>query len=218
MSYLPTDTYRFRRIDAPVKTGVFSNFLRFALAAFLLAGGSAASAQGNYTLSNNGPLKIPSNEYAPVTVTVTPGSLGFSGSVVLACTNMPVDSSCKFPGLNQILGVNNAATSITFLINTSLVDDYESKAVPQHSTAGRIAICSLFAPALGLLFFARRKGARQLGAARLMLFVLALVPLSALAGCAAVHPAGTPPGAYSVIITGSAGSQVQSTTIALTVT
>jgi hypothetical protein len=169
-------------------------------------------------LSNNGPLKIPSNQYAPVTVTVTPGNLGFAGSVVLSCTNMPVDSSCKFPNLNQILGVNNAATSITFLINTSLVDDYESKAVPQHSAAGRIAICSLFAPALGLLFFARRKGARQLGAARLMMFVLALIPLSGLAGCAAVHPAATPPGTYSVIITGSAGSQVQATTIALTVT
>jgi hypothetical protein len=207
MSYLPIHAYRPRR----------ATLSRIAGALLVALSALTASAQlPSFTLSNNGPIKIASNHYGPVTVTVTPVG-GFSGTVLLTCNNMPVHASCKFPNLDQVVPVSGGPASLTFTINTTEVDQYNAKLAPVKLGKRQIALATLFAPALCLLFFARRKSARS-GLTRLMLFVLALLPLSALAGCAAVYPPSTPPGSYSVIINGNAGPQNIPTVITLVVT
>jgi hypothetical protein len=184
-----------------------------------VAGVTAAQAQ--FSLSVTSPLSIPTQQYAPATVTITPQADGWTGTVVLTCGTMPAYASCIFPNAIQTFAVTaNTPATATVYVNTSEIYKYQSKLQPSR-IEGRIkgrmegvALCSLFAPAMFLLF----TGKRRKKAAGMMLFALVLLPLGLLTGCTGMRPPSTPPGTYSVVMTGYSGYYTTTTTMTLVVT
>jgi len=171
-------------------------------------GGYGASAQ-MFTVSNNGPLSVVSGHSGTFNATVTPTG-SFSGTVLISCVNLPVNSECFFPNGNNGLAVNNAAASMTVTLDTATVYNYEVKATPPlRRGLEQVALCSLFAPAVCVLFLGRRR-MRITPAIRMMVCALVLLPLAGLVGCAATKPPVTPAGNYQVTV--SATSNVTGVT------
>jgi len=189
------------------------------LAVLAVSGLGAVAQLPGLTMTNSGPLTLPSGAFGSVTVTLTPVA-GFSGSVLVAC-NIPSNAQytyCQYPNLNQKVAVNGAATTVNITVETSQVNDYETKFVPQRHGLGSIAAASLLAPA-GLLFFAfRRKSLKSMGAMRAVLGVVVLASIAGLSGCGSTKPLTTPPGTYTISITAAAsGIPTASTPLTLIV-
>jgi hypothetical protein len=217
MSFLLHDGLRLRPF---MKTTISrsAKLLCLGFAFLCVFGSKSASAQlPGFTLSNSGPLTLASQQFASMTLTVTPTG-GFSNTVDLNCSNLPVYASCKFPDASASVNVPGQAVSETIIINTSQIDDYQTKAQPVGHTMSQVALCTLFAPAAALLFFARKRRFKGAMLARLLLCAVVLYPLSGLAGCAAVKPLATPPGTYTFLINGTYATISSSTVVTLTVT
>jgi hypothetical protein len=219
MSYMPIDIFRQRRVRPSTGTQIsartFGLVLMF-LFAFCSLGASAQNP--TFTLTTNGPISVQAGHYGPFTVTATPTNGNVTGTMSLTCENLPLYSSCEFPGANSGVTMNNAPASDTISFNTSQVYNYETKSTPLHSTLGRVALCSLFAPAIGLLLLGRRRGVVGAGVLRVMLCLMVLCPLAGLAGCGNTKPLSTPTGSYTITIVGAFAATTESTTMVVNVT
>ncbi len=180
----------------------------------VLFGLSATAARAQFTLSVNSPLTIQTAHYAPASVTITPQSDGWSGTVVLLCSTTAPYVSCIFPNAQQSFAITaNTPLTTNVYVNTSEVYKYEGKL--KQTRMENIALCSLFAPAMCWLFLG---GRRRKKAAGLMLFALALLPLAGLTGCTSMIPPSTPPGSYPVTFTAYSGYYGQTVAMTLVVT
>jgi hypothetical protein len=179
---------------------------------------SMTAAHAQFNMSVNSPLTIPTEQYAPATVTLTSGTDNWSGTVVVTCGSLPAYASCIFPNAIQSFAVSaSTPTTATIYINTSEIYKYQSKAQPS-SIQGRmegVALCSLFTPALCFLFMS---GKRRKRAAGLMLFTLAMLPLAGLTGCTSIRPPSTPPGTYNIAISAYSNNFATTSVLQLVVT
>jgi hypothetical protein len=216
MSYLPINFFRQRRVHPSKGARTFGLVLMF-LFAFCSLGASAQNFPV-YTMTTNGPISVETGHYAPFTITVTPTGGNVTGTLSLTCSNLPAYASCEFPGANSGLAISNAPATESLSFNTSQVYNYETKSTPQHSALGRVALCSLFAPAIGLLLLGRRRGVVGAGVLRVMLCLLVLCPLAGLAGCGNTKPLSTPTGAYTITIYGAFAATTESTTMVVNIT
>jgi hypothetical protein len=127
------------------------------------------------------------------TLTVTPGSGGFTQGIALSCTGAPANTLCNLSTATTT--PNSAATAVTVTIT--------STARPSV-VAGKTGVAMLmFGMAGCLLLFRRRKLLSGL------LAVLVMAGLGVSAGCNTGIPipvigAGTPAGTYTLTITGTA--------------
>lgn len=150
---------------------------------------------------------------ASYTVTVTP-SANFNLPVVLSCTQLPANTTCSFSS-STIAGGNG---NTTMVVQTT---------APHPAATTSALFTKLRAAALaGLLFFfaPRRWGSSVRKRRPILLIILAVfIAATVLTGCGTPGPltGGTPVGAQSVTVTGSAtiGSQTltHATTVALNV-
>lgn len=218
MSYMPNSVARvgLRKIQN-AKVQSFKVFGILLLAVLAASGLRGAAQLPGLTMTNSGPLTLASGAYGSVTVTLTPVA-GYSATVVVTCTNLPVNSQCIYPNLNQQINVPGAAATMNITVNTSLVYKYETKSVPQHRGIGSIAAAALLAPAGLLLFAFRRKSLKGLGAMRSVLGLVVLASIAGLSGCGSTKPATTPAGTYPIVITAGYNSiPIASTTLTLVV-
>ncbi len=171
-------------------------------------------------------LSIPSGGYEVLSLTVTPFG-GFTDPVKFGCNSVPDHTQCVF-SQQTTQPLSDGTQSVQFTINTSDVLGYGQKVgelrlppIGQKSAALLLAtvlwplgiLCGL----LGGLF---RRSYRRLGR---LLMLLAVVGIGlSLEACSGKLPGETPPGSYTIVLTGTdAGTQTtltHSITINLTVT
>ena len=158
---------------------------------------------------------------AGTTLTLTPTG-GFTGSVALTCTGLPVGASCVFA--SPSVALDGSAVSDKLSVDTALP---VAQAAASPFGIGRSpglpigTLLALIAPG-----FARRRRRRPLGRPdrRLGGPLLVMLCSSLLVGCgggggasAPTPSGGTPAGTYAIVVTATSGSVTQSATYTLTV-
>jgi hypothetical protein len=140
---------------------------------------------------------------------------GFSGTVQLSCSNAPLDAACSLPqGSFQL----TSGVSSNFAVKVSTT---ATQSATTSSTAYPIFAALIF----GGFFTLKRKGLRA------YIVLGAFVGLLYVAGCGGgtsgssgtggggtgPTQATTPPGTYSLTLTGTSGNSTQSVTLSLVV-
>jgi hypothetical protein len=157
------------------------------------------------------------------TITVTPGSGGFLGTVSLTCSISPTATSdqatCSLSPSSVNLSGTSAQTSTLTIGTTAATAGLVYPKLGNRKGwlgAGSGAVFAL------LVFFgipARRRSWRTM-----LSILVAMIALGALASCGGVGSsgggdgnAGTSPGTYTVTVTGTSGATIASGTVTLTV-
>jgi uncharacterized protein (TIGR03118 family) len=151
---------------------------------------------------------------------------GFSGAVTLACSGLPVAATCSFSP-NQITATATTGATSTVTIQTAKA----SASLPPHHRVGRLAAgitWALLFPFASVFAFRKRVAGNSMPAIRLLGFAaIFFATAGMLVGCsnytapatpvmAAPTPV-TPAGQSTVVITATAGTVTQTTSLALTV-
>ena len=151
---------------------------------------------------------------ATYTVTVSSVNAPFTGAVTLACTGLPTVASCSFAPASVTPGSTSAPSTLT--ISTAA-----RSLLPPNPTAWPrppwpvlpLALLALAGAALAAWAVRRRRLALTVPLA--LLFLLLLLKLSGCGGGGGRSV--TPPGTYSITVTGTSGAAQHSTTVSLTV-
>jgi len=137
----------------------------------------------------------------------------FTGTVSLACSGIPINSTCSFSPA-QISASGTAPGTATLTIQTA----GSSMALLQHTRDDAAGVATaLLLPFAAILVFYRRRSTALSG--MLSLFVLCGITLAAagaMMGCGNSKPT-TPAGTSQVTVTATSGSVSQTVMIALTV-
>ena len=177
------------------------------------------------SLSSNGGA-VTAGQSIQTTVTLTPDN-GFSGTVVLSCSNLPEGASYSFEPPNVTVNGNTATSTLT--ISTTAPGMMASiDRTPDLSLTG-----GLFLVTVGFSILKRRRTARGLRRSMLALLILSALTLHSCGGSGNSGgsggmngggnsggngiSAGTPTGSYNVIITATSGELTHNFTYTLTV-
>ncbi len=150
-----------------------------------------------------------------------PGTSGFTGTVNLTCSNLPAGVTCSFSNSSVSLGPGTAQT-VTLTLNASLSAAATSVAGMRHSPSplhSGAPVRMAFAGVLGLTLLGlgrKRRSFPSRWMAVLLLFA-GLLAASCMTACAGGSGARGTPVTQTVTVTGTSGSTVASTSIALTV-
>jgi hypothetical protein len=152
-----------------------------------------------------------------VTYTIPVTALdGFTGTVSLACTGgVPSNAQCS-------LGSATPTAPGILTISTASNSSVSPLAVARRIPGPPIAIVNWIFACCSIALFLFGCGARRRRQRTMMLTFAAAILIVAIAGCGGggggnTAPTGTPPGTYSITITGTSGSIVHSTSVSLTV-
>ncbi len=192
-----------------------------------------AAVAATFSLSNSGGVSITPGATSgnTSTITVTPGSTGFTGTVALTCAISPTASSdpatCALSPASVTLSGTTKQTSTLTVTTTAATAEL---VVPSFGK-GKGPLGTLFGAGsgavLGLLIFfgipARRRSWRSM-----LSILVAIVALGVLSSCGGGSSSsgiggttpsnpGTTAGTYTVTVTGNSGSIVQTTPVALSV-
>jgi sugar lactone lactonase YvrE len=151
-------------------------------------------------------LAVPQGSQAVESITVAPIN-GYSGTLTAACTNLPVNSICRFQPIPLVV-TSPASATLSVQVFVGINTNVASLSHPSFSrTSGTMLALLLFAPiAFGLR---RRKGkARGVLPTLLGLALLTIIPVC-LTGCGNKTPAQLP---------GSFTTPVGNTNVTLTLT
>jgi hypothetical protein len=176
-----------------------------------LTGTGTAVVVPTYTVASPTPAQtVQPGGAATYTINVTPVNGSFTSLVTLSASGLPTGATATFAPASVTPGSAGATSQLT--IQTAAAASAEpAKASPWP----------LAAPALGLigLFFVPGKRRRRwitLG----VLLITSLGAITALSGCGGGFGLGNvtpPPSSYTITVTGTSGSSVQTTTVQLTV-
>jgi len=162
---------------------------------------------------------VKSGVQADYTITLTPlNNVPFSSAITLTAAGVPANTSILFQPATVTPGTSPATSS--FLLRTSADDPFLARNTGIHAAP----LLAVGMPLAGILLFGfgfRRKSGLHGKSPLLLLFVFFCMGF-ALYGCATAGNSfrniGTPPGTYTITVTGTAGSVTHSTTVTLTVT
>lgn len=152
------------------------------------------------------------------TLSVTPSN-SFSQTVTLTCAGQPAASNCSISPASVALNGSTAQMATVAIMTTSRGEMFPGPRVrPPSMPTGvewlRILFFFLAAAVLGTLFAARQ---RRFWVAMATAGVLALLCVACGGGGGGGGSTGTPPGTYSIRLTGTSGSLAHGTTITLNV-
>jgi hypothetical protein len=206
----PSTTYYFQAVAqnaTGTTNGAINNFITTA-SPFAITGTAVSVAPGATTGNTS-------------TITVTPGTAGYTGTVSLSCAITPIAASdpatCSLPATVTLSGT--AAQTATLTVYTTAASSstlvYPGRpGVPWYAAGGATLAC--------LLLFGiparRRKWRTMLG----MVALLAAIS-SVVLGCGGgggggcCGNSGTTPGSYTITVTGTSGAGTETGTVALTV-
>lgn len=156
------------------------------------------------------PFNVASGLTASLTVTVTPNPAPFANAVALACSNLPALATCFFSQGSVTPGANPATSQL------QITTQRPGVAPPQFT--GRMWpapwLWTGFAGLLAVTWLAlRRTESRALRYA----FSVVLLAAALLFQTACAQNESTPPGTYSITVTGTSGATVRSTVLTLNV-
>ncbi len=173
---------------------------------------------GDFSMSvSPGSATISAGQSTNFTLSVTPSN-GFSQTVTLTCAGQPAASNCSVSPASVPLNGSTAQMANVAITTTGRGGMLpEPRVRPPSMPTGvewlRILLF-LTAAVLGTLFAARQ---RRFWVAMATAGVLALLCVACGGGGGGGGSTGTPPGAYSIRLTGTSGSLSHSTTITLNV-
>jgi hypothetical protein len=176
---------------------------------------------------------------APASITLVQGQSGvlampvnasgaFSGTVTLACTGMPAETSCTINPAAVTLVASQSTTVSIVVATTAPNNTYEARdRMPRSRTLGGVAGGVAFA-GLCLLLLPVRRSRRFRSLTMVLLAVLGLGAAGSLTGCIDGNNtttssgtylySGTPTGTYTFTVTGTSGTTTQMATFSVTVT
>jgi hypothetical protein len=179
-----------------------------------------AQTVGDFTVSvQESSLALTAGQNGTLRVTVTPVN-GLNQTVNISCSGLPVNSSCGGAPVT-LDGVHASSTTVSIMTksNAPAPGSPRRPATPIGWIFSPVGIAAL--AALGLLIgFSRRQRMRLVLACGVVFVAAALLSCSSSGNSGGGgNPTGTPPGTYSVTITGAAGADVHNApnTIMLTV-
>jgi len=162
----------------------------------------------NFTVSSSsGAQTIQPGGTATYTITVTPQNGAFSNAIALSATGLPTGATSTFSPPSLTPG--SSATTSTLTIQTGTT----TTAASRHGSVWPLATPAL---ALVSLLFLPGKRRRRWITLALLLFA-SLGAFSALTACGGGFSLKQQSQSYTVTITGTSGTDVQSTTVQLTV-
>ena len=194
-------------VSNPAPGGGNSNALSVAVTAADFTFGTPSPASQTVTAGARANYTIPISSVGPVGTAVT-----------LACSNLPVHSSCSISPnpVFPVGGGSNASVSILTMTRTSLPGAPTGRRKPTLSTGTWLAFSLIVL--LVFLWFMRKVSPTSRVAAGLILMVLVLtLALENCGGGGGGGGGGTPPGTSTVTITGTTGSLTHATTVSITV-
>lgn len=163
-------------------------------------------------------LSLQAGQSGNITVSVTPQSGGFHSAVTLSCAGLPAPGRCAFSPASVTPGAQSASSTLTVFTSSTSV-----KNKPASDTDGMLyAFWLAGAGIFGAVLRAPKSGSgkRRWLALAALLFACALSQV----GCGSTANTATPSqrattmsGAYTVVITGTAGSEQFSTTVSVVV-
>ncbi len=165
-----------------------------------------------------GAATVTAGNSATATLSVAPVN-GFSGTVTLACSGLPISATCSFSPSSLTVSSTAVATSTVTIQTTMATARVTSPQVRDGAGAG--IMTAMLLPFASLIFISRRRTKRSAAALRVLsALVISLAVGSFLVGCTGSGMTGitpTPAGQSTVVITATAGSVSQQTSITLTV-
>jgi hypothetical protein len=173
---------------------------------------------GTFTLSSSsGSQTISAGGTATYVIAVTPSGT-VSNPITFTATGLPPGATATFSPSSLSLGTSAASTTLT--IQTVA----QTAAANHHGKPGSEAPLMAFAAGLLMLplfrirAVRRRLGRLSNGLAVLLFLACSLSALAGLSGCGGKSGSGsTTPQVYTVTVTGTSGSLVQTTNVTLTV-
>jgi uncharacterized protein (TIGR03118 family) len=164
-----------------------------------------------------GAATVTAGNSATATISVAPVN-GFSGTVTLACTGLPISATCSFSPSSLTVSSTAVATSTVTIQTTKATAGLEQPRIRSNGGAG--ITTAMLLPFASLIFFSRRRVARSATLRALCALVVSLAVGSFIVGCTgsgmtSITP--TPAGQSTVVMTATAGSVTQQTSFALTV-
>jgi hypothetical protein len=173
--------------------------------------------------ANNGSTSatVKAGRTATYNLQVTPAN-GFTGSITFTCAGAPPHATCNPPGSVNVAGTAPVPFTVT-------VDTMGASTLPpdlRHipGTPRNLPLLPLAFLAFMLLVLAARKrlGLTRFRTPLLWAVVLFFATLPLLAGCGGNNSGGTtntgtPPGTYTITVTGTSGATMQSIDLTLTV-
>jgi hypothetical protein len=148
---------------------------------------------------------------ASATISVTPAG-GFSQVVSLACTGAPANATCVV-NPTSVTPSGSAAATATLTIQTDV--NVASASRRSHPSSPQSEVLLSGIALLGWTLLRRRR--RSLWSVQLTL-ALALLASAVVTGCGSGGASNrTPPGAYTLTVTGTSGTTTQTATYSLTV-
>ena len=171
---------------------------------------AAATPTFNFTASS-GSASVAAGDAAKFNLVLAPVN-GFSGTVNLSCSNLPVSASCSFaPASPSVSSTAVATTTVT-------IQTFKKTAMSQRRTTG---IVSAFLLPFASLLLLRRRALQHALPVRLMAGAVLFAAVGGvLTGCMGQGPdstPSTPSGATPVTITATSGAAVQTTTVTVQV-
>jgi uncharacterized protein (TIGR03118 family) len=175
------------------------------------------TAAGTFGLGASvGAVTVTAGSSASAVISIAPTN-NFSGTVNLACTNLPAATTCSFtPAQVPVTATTSSLSTVTIQTTKSAANTVPGRL--RHSAAG--ITWALLLPFGCIMAFRRRRSSasnpfRLLGVAALLIGSAGL-----LTGCGSgnsqIMPS-TPTGTANVTITATAGTVMQTTTLAVTV-
>ena len=168
----------------------------------------------NTTFAVNAPVTsfvVVEGGSVPITINIPPLGGAFNNVVTMTATGLPPGATGTFVPPTVTPGAVGATTILTI----QLAPLAANSSRPGAESGAPVPAVAFVA---GLLLFIRRKHLRK--SLRLAaIFMLVTLLGSTLMGCAGgfLRPPSTPPGAFMVTITGTSGTTVNSTTVAVVV-
>jgi hypothetical protein len=170
----------------------------------------------DFTLQPSGsPATVTSGQTATFTIQVA-GVNGTAGTVSLACTGAPQNSSCSLnPTAVSFTGSSTGSVTITVVTGTGTTTAALHPAVTRWKDVG---FALAFLVPVGCLGFRRRRFSWLLVVILLLSFPIACgVSVSGGGSGGKQPPGGTPSGTYSLTVTGSMSGLQHSAALSLTV-
>jgi Bacterial Ig-like domain (group 3) len=165
----------------------------------------------DYTLTTSNPsISIQTEHHLPIKVNLVSIG-GFADKVALACVNLPAHASCTFEENSlQLLPNGTATTNVT-------IDTDDVRGYARNDSPGAVnSITYALLPAGLLILFAAR---RRRSLLRLLLTLAAISGVSlTVNGCSGLYPKSTPPGTYTINVSGVGTNSKLTHTQAITLT